>query len=112
EEVLEAPLALAESRIHVHLLVEEDAPGGSISDRSALEQAVQQTLRRRFQGAPRPLLEIHANGAGGGAAVLSTIRRKLEERECDAVLLGGVHSDCEPSRLESLSGQHRIYSPD
>lgn len=102
---------LSGARVRLHFMTDE--PSGAFSSNeltSALESSLRQQART-LHGSDVPV-EVHTTGAGGGGAVLATIQQQLDHGVCEAVLLGGAHTDCDPLRLEALSNADRIYSPD
>ncbi len=61
---------------------------------------------------PGLALEVVARGHAAGALCLADILRSLEAREYEAAVVGGVHSDYEPSWIQQLSSQGRLFKPD
>lgn len=59
-------------------------------------------------------LQIHvcAMGAASPGRILDDALAELERGECDALILGGVHTDQCPARIARLSRQRRLYSPE
>jgi 3-oxoacyl-[acyl-carrier-protein] synthase-1 len=55
-------------------------------------------------------IDVWAVGAGGGAHVLVTLCQELQAGALDIALLGGVHSDCDVTRIAHLAQADRIFS--
>lgn len=118
----ELPSHIGGLRLRMHLMVDEFyasrsayAPAGTLDESEtqstgSLERALRNQVRALLGADPK--LDVHPVGGGGGATVLSSIAEQLEHGICDAVLFGGVHTDCEPSRIASLWQSGRIYSSD
>jgi 3-oxoacyl-[acyl-carrier-protein] synthase-1 len=57
-------------------------------------------------------VRVCALGAAAPGRILEDAIDELERGECDALILGGVHTDQCPARIARLSLQNRLYSGD
>jgi 3-oxoacyl-[acyl-carrier-protein] synthase-1 len=55
-------------------------------------------------------VRVSTLGAASPGRILEDALAELERGECDALILGGVHSDQCPARIARLSSQKRLYA--
>ena len=115
EEAL-APWAgqLNGDRVQLSLCLDERygrAPRGSAEAAAgaALGRAIHEKAHALFPGMG---IEVAARGQASAALCLPGALTALTSRRLDAVVLGAVHSDYEPSWIERLSADRRIFKPD
>ncbi|MFO0554132.1 MAG: beta-ketoacyl synthase N-terminal-like domain-containing protein [Polyangiaceae bacterium] len=74
-----------------------------------LASAMRAALRETFGDPP---VDLSSQGSAGLAFVLPAALRSLATRECEAVLVGGVHSDYDPEAIRTLDAAGRLFSPE
>jgi 3-oxoacyl-[acyl-carrier-protein] synthase-1 len=97
-------------RLRCVLAFPEPRPG---QKRSEVNHALAALLRRALaETFGDPPVDVTMQGSAGLAYVLPEALTRLAMRECDAVLVGGVHSDYDPLAINALDVSGRLFSPD
>lgn len=85
-------------------------PQGPISAAQHIANGLHREAREWFE--QKPDILVQAAGAGGFGAMLQEALQQLERGETQALLVGGLHSDYHPVRIQSLDADGRLFSPE
>ncbi|MGE5787102.1 MAG: hypothetical protein ACM3ZE_21085 [Myxococcales bacterium] len=105
--------ALGELKFRVLCCVDEfmaEIPEGVVSAAQYIADGLRRETREWFECKPDVL--VQAAGAGGFGAMLLEGLAQLERGETQALLLGGLHSDYHPLRIQALDAAQRLFSPE
>jgi 3-oxoacyl-[acyl-carrier-protein] synthase I len=69
-------------------------------------------IQRATQLAPQTQLEISARGPAGPGFALQGVFDSLARGTIEAAILGGVHTDYDPARVQKLAQAGRLFKPD
>jgi 3-oxoacyl-[acyl-carrier-protein] synthase I len=113
EEAL-APVVASREALTAKLVLCVDPPLAGVARDKAVEDggrlaAVVHTRAKEL--CPGVEMEIVARGGASAAFALSAALEALADKELDLLVLGGVHSDYDPSTIAALDAQGRVFSP-
>ncbi|MGE5786055.1 MAG: hypothetical protein ACM3ZE_15770 [Myxococcales bacterium] len=103
--------ALKQMRLEILCCIDEfmaEVPQGSLSAAQYLANGLRDEVRRWFD--QKPEIRLHPSGPGGFGAILPEACERLAKGEIQALLLGGMHSDYHPQRIQALEQHGRLYS--
>jgi len=86
--------------------------GRGTPEADAAAAMVTAITQRAHQLLPGLSVDVTARGGASGALCLPELLDGLNRRKYEAVVLGAVHSDYDPVRIEQLSEQGRLFKPD
>ncbi|MBW2459050.1 MAG: hypothetical protein JRI68_31410 [Deltaproteobacteria bacterium] len=115
DEALEPLGELVEgSRVRLALCMDEryglaERGSADADAATALAMGISDRLQQKLPGAS---VEVTARGNASAAVSLTDGLASLEGRQCDALVLGAVHTDYDPPWIQSLSERGRLFKAD
>jgi 3-oxoacyl-[acyl-carrier-protein] synthase I len=105
--------ALTQMRLLILCCIDEfmtELPQGAETAAQFIANGLRDEARNWFDQKPEIL--VQPSGPGGFGAVLPQACERLAKGEIQAILLGGMHSDYHPLRIQKLEADGRLFSRD